>query len=452
MPEEIISKIATKKAPLTESQQSWVDKACSLIDEDRMRQFNRDITSIHSPTGYEKGASKFVVDYLKNQGLESFYQTLDSNSGNAVGKLKGSGSGASLMLYAPIDTHLSAEYEEDVPWVGPELREDMIPTSYIDDNGNVIGLGASNPKGMITALVEAITVIKAANVPLKGDLIAAFAGGGMPMTPAPHAESQNHGLGSGVTHMINRGVTADFCIISKPWWAVFWEEVGMCWFKVSVRGTMGYAGVPRGTPGYRSSLVPAAKVLLALEEWLPQYTEKNTSGQCAPQGHVSALRAGWPYRPAFPSATTEIYVDIRCNPRSSPASVKAQFGEAIEAIRSADSSIEMDWEMFAAYPGASTDPNNWIIHSSMRGWEFAEGRPHEAPPPVSGQTDASAIRNLGIPTARFGMPFPPANAPKEWEGLGGMGFSYIPDLVKVTKAAIYAAIDTCTREKSETIS
>ena len=451
MPEKIISQITTRKVPLTEMQKGWIDQACSLINEERMRLFNRDLTSIHSPTGNEKNASKFVVDHLRGLGLDAKYQAVDKNSGNAIATLKGSGSGASLMLYAPIDTHLSADAEEDVPWVGPQLRPDMMPEGYIDAEGNVIGLGASNPKGMITALVEALTAISEAKIPLKGDLIAAFAGGGMPMTPEPNAESQNHGLGSGVTHMINRGVTADFCIISKPWWAVFWEEVGMCWFKVSVRGTMGYAGVPRGTPGYRSSTVPAAKVMLALEEWLPKYTEKNTSGQCAPQGHISAIKSGWSYRPAFPSATTEIYIDIRCNPRSSPSSVKAQFAEIIETIRSSDPSIQMDWEMFAAYPGASTDPNNWIIHSSMRGWEFAEGKPHEAPPPVSGQTDASAIRNLGIPTARFGMPFPPANSPPEWEGLGGMGFSYIPDLVKVTKAAIYAAIDTCSREKSETL-
>ena len=96
---------------------------------------------------------------------------------------------------------------------------------------------------------------------------------------------------------------------------------------------MGYAGVPRGTPGYRSSTVPAAKVILALEEWLPKYTEKNTSGQSAPQCHISAIQSGWSYRPAFPSATTEIYIDIRCNPRSTPSSVKAQFAEIIETIK-----------------------------------------------------------------------------------------------------------------------
>ncbi|MCE2469360.1 MAG: M20 family metallopeptidase [Dehalococcoidia bacterium] len=444
---KVPTRITTKQAPLSAQQREWVEQACAAIDEERMRAFNRDITAIHSPTGHERAASEFVAAYMREAGFDAFYQGMDEDSGNAVGRVHGSGAGASLMLYAPIDTHLTAD-ADDVPWAGPELRPDMLPQAHVDEGGNVIGLGASNPKGMVTAMVEAAVAVKQAGVPLSGDLLAAFAGGGMPMTPPPH-ERQSHGLGSGVTYMLTHGVAPDFAIICKPWWAVFWEEVGLCWFKVTVRGTMGYAGIPRGVPGYRNSATDAAKVILALEEWLPEYTKRNTSGQCAPQGNISALRAGWPYRPAFPSAVTEIYVDVRCNPRASTADVAAQFGEAIDAIRAADSSLELDWEMFASYPGGSTDPDNWIIHSSMRGWEYAEGRPHEPPPQVSGQTDASAIRNLGIPTARFGMPFPPANAPKEWEGLGGMGFSYIPDLVKVTKAAIYAAVDTCTRPRGE---
>ncbi len=440
--------VEVKKAPLTEQQQAWLRAAVAELDEDRMRQFNLTITGIHSPTGYERKVNEYVVEHLKKIGFDAFYQRVDDLSGNAIGRLHGSGEGPSLMLYAPMDTHINADPAEDVPWVGRELRPDMLPNAYIDENNNVVGLGASNPKGMITALVAAAEAIQRVGVPLKGDLLVAFCGGGMPTFQAPGYPSMNHGMGSGVNYMLTHGVTADFGIISKPWWGVFWEEVGLCWFKVSVRGTMNYAGMPRGIPGWRSSPVAAAKVLLAIEEWLPKYTELVTSGQVAPQGNISTLRGGWPYKVAFPPATTEIYVDVRCSPRAGPPEVRKLFGEAIEAIaRKLD--VELDWEMIASYPGASTDPNNWIVQSSMRGWEFVEGRPNEFPPAVSGQTDASMIRNLGIPLARFGQPFPTPLAPPEWDGLGGMGVSHIPDLVKVAKAAIYAAIDTCTRTRAE---
>lgn len=443
------SSVEVQRVPLSAEQQSWIDRACAEIDEDRMRKFNLDITAIHSPTGYERQVNEFIVEHLRKNGIEAFYQPMDELSGNAVGRLRGSGGGPSLLLYAPIDTHLNADPKEDIPWAARELRPDMLPNAYIDQNNNVIGLGASNPKGMVTALTAATEAIRRAAIPLRGDIVLAFAGGGMPTFQAPDYPGMNHGLGSGVNYMLTHGVTADFGIISKPWWGVFWEEVGLCWFKVSVRGTMNYAGMPRGIPGWRSSPVAAAKVLLALEEWLPKYTKMVTSGQVAPEGNISAVRGGWPYKVAFPPATTEIYLDIRCSPRVPPAEVRAIFATAIEGIRAKLPDVEMDWEMIAAYPGASTDPNNWIIQSSMRGWEFVEGRPNEFPPPVSGQTDASMIRNLGIPLARFGQPFPSPQAPPEWDGLGGMGVSSMPDLVKVAKAAVYAAIDTCSRTRRE---
>ncbi len=440
--------VPVKKAPLDDQQQAWLDAAVAQIDEERMRQFNLAITDIHSPTGYEREVNEWVVNHLNDNGFNAFYQRVDDLSGNAVGRLAGSGEGPTLMLYAPMDTHLEADIDKDLPWAAPELRPDMVPDAYLDEGGNVIGLGSSNPKGMVTALVEAAQAIQLAGVPLKGDLLLAFCGGGMPTFQPPDYPGMNHGMGSGVNYMLTHGVTADFGIISKPWWGVFWEEVGLCWFKVSVRGTMNYAGMPRGIPGWRSSPVAAAKVLLALEEWLPQYSELVTSGQVAPQGNISTLRGGWPYKVAFPPATTEIYLDVRCSPRVGPAEVRKMFADAIAKIAK-DLEVELDWEMIASYPGASTDPDNWIVQSSMRGWEFTEGRPNEFPPAVSGQTDASMIRNLGIPLARFGQDFPAPGAPPEWDGLGGMGFSNIAELAKVTKTAIYAAIDTCTRTREE---
>ena len=45
----------------------------------------------------------------------------------------------------------------------------------------------------------------------------------------------------------------------KPGNAVYHEEPGLCWFKVSVKGTMGYAGMPHGLPRFRSVATTDAK-------------------------------------------------------------------------------------------------------------------------------------------------------------------------------------------------
>ena len=93
-------------------------------------------------------------------------------------------------------------------------------------------------------------------MPLKGDLFVAYAGGGMPVDLAA---SGNRGLSDGVSHLLTRGVHTDFALVMKPGNAVYYEEPGLCWFKVSVKGTMGYAGIPHGLPNFRSSITPAAK-------------------------------------------------------------------------------------------------------------------------------------------------------------------------------------------------
>ncbi len=431
---------------LTTQQQAWYEKACSLIDENRLRQLDFDLTGIHSPTGREREASEYMVRYLSAAGFESWLQPMGETSANAVSRIRGSGGGPSLLLYAPIDTHLEADPAIDVPWVGPELRADMIPKPEIRD-GLVIGLGASNPKAMVATLAEAALVIRQAEIPLTGDLLLAYAGGGMPVDLA----TQNHrGLSDGVFHLLTRGVYADFALVMKPGNAVYHEEPGLCWFKVSVRGTMSYAGIAPGTPGFRSSILPATRVIIALEEWLLRYTERNSSGQVAPRGWISGVHGGWKDRLSFPPATTEIRLDIRCNPRTPPSEVNAQFGVAIQEILSRHPDIELDWEMIASIPGASTDPDDWIIRSAIKAWEAVEGRRHETPRPTSGQTDISTIRNLGIPTARTGWMSTPEKTPEAMrEGLGGMGVACIPDMAVTCKKLVYSVIDTCTRTRED---
>jgi acetylornithine deacetylase/succinyl-diaminopimelate desuccinylase-like protein len=431
---------------LSMDQRAWFEAAVAEIDVNRIRDLNRDITAIHSPTGRERAAAEFMYRYLRNAGLEARYQSMGELSGHAIGRIPGHSNGTSLLLYAPIDTHLEGS-DVDLPWAGTALRPDMV-TPAIERDGLVIGLGAANPKAMVTTLAEAARVIAKVGVPLIGDLIVAYAGGGMPVDL--HGPG-DRGLSDGVAHLLARGAHADYALVMKPGNAVYHEEPGLCWFKISIRGSLGYAGMPHNLPNFRSSIAPAAKLILELEEWLPRYTEANTSGQVAPQGWISAVRAGWRDRVSFPSAVTEIYLDIRCNPRITPSSVRAQLRDALTDIQKRHSDIDLRLETIAALPGASTDPESWIVRSAVRAWEDVEGEPHQEPRRTSGQTDISMIRNLGIPTARTGWVSTPQNAPAELlDGLGGMGICRPADLAITCKKIVYSVIDTCMRSREET--
>lgn len=431
--------------PLTDEQKAWYEAACAKINPGRLKQLLFDLTGHHSPTGAVREAAEFMTGYLSEVGMDASYRPMNANTGNVFAEKRGSGGGASLLLYAPLDTHLEGN-EKDYPWAGPEGFVDLKPEPKMVGDW-VYGLGSSNPKAMVATLTEVATALIEAGVPLVGDLMLASADGGMPVNVP---ERDNAGMSNGVLHLLNRGVAPDFALIMKPWNWVYHEEPGMGWFKLRVHGSFGYAGVPRGTPGFRSSITPAATVITELEQWIIDYAERNTSGVIKPHGWISGIRSGDPQRPAFPPATTEIFFDVRINPRTSPGEVKAQFAAFVAGLKERHPELDLDWEMYGSTPGGTTDPGNWIIQSTKRGWEYVEGRPHGTPDYMAGQTDGAALRRFGIPTARIGWPWPAEGSPLPIaEGLGGMGATYVPDLLPCARKIMYAVIDTLTRKRPE---
>jgi hypothetical protein len=152
----------------------------------------------------------------------------------------------------------------------------------------------------------------------------------------------------------------------------------------------------------------------------------------------------------MPSAVTEIFLDVRINPRTTPGDVRAQFAAFVADLGRRFPALDLDWEMYGSTPGGTTDPSNWIIQSARRGWEHVEGCSHPEPPLMSGQTDGAMLRRYGVPTARIGWPWPPANSPLPLcEGIGGTGATFIPDLMPCARKIMYTIVDTLMRTRAE---
>lgn len=425
-----------KNLPLAQTERAWMERACSEVTEERLARLNMDLVDIPSPMGKERQVAEFAASHMREAGLDAFYQPIDEKQGNAVGRVRGGGGGADLLLYAPLDT-IDTEPEEDGthPYLKPEAHL---------ESGNVTGLGAENPKGYATCVMMAAEAVRRARIPLKGSVIVGLGAGAMPFNKPPYLDRFNAGQGTGCEFMLQQGVRGDFAIIAKPFYFVSWEEAGLCWFRVQVKGIAGYVGVRHLMP-YKNPIVDAAKVIEGLEKWFLEYAEKNSSGLVAPQGVIGALEAGRRYRPTFTPATCDLFVDLRISPRTDPMDVRRQFGEAIARIKSADPGLEVDWQMVLAIPGSRTEPDNWIVQSCMRAWEHVEGKEH--PPPVkhSGATDANTLRRWGIPTARLGLP-PIENA--RTDDLAFMqGVNSVAGMKRLTQCFVYSIVDTCTRER-----
>ncbi len=441
--------LAVAEAPLSHEQERALRAAWAEIDEEALRELAVGMTSIASPTGEEGELARYLVDYMRSRGLDAVYQPIDELQANAVGRYEGHGGGADLLLYAPIDTLTVGREEEDCPWIGPVLRDDMRPEGRVVD-GRVIGLGASNPKGHAACVIAAAVAIAQAGVPLRGSLLVGLGAGGMPTNKLPMARSTRYhvGQGSGCSFMLEQGLHADFAVIAKPGWTVDWEEVGLCWFRVRVHGLFSYVGSRHRIP-YKNPIVDAAKVIEALEAWFPVYARDNSSGLVAPQGNIGAIEGGWGRTASLSPSVCNLLLDLRLSPRTSPMEAKRQFEAAMNEIVARHPDLEVTWQMVLAVPGTSTPPDNWIVQSCARAWEAVEGRSHECARATSGATDANILRHRGIPTARVGMAKLAASGGEEVDFPMGMNAVDPAQMVRLTRLLVRAAIDTCGRNLAD---
>ncbi|KAB2388766.1 zinc-binding metallopeptidase family protein [Actinomadura montaniterrae] len=436
-------------ARLEDHRRELLTEAWAQIKVERLRDLVVGMVDIPSPTGAEAVLAQWLTGRLEDAGLHASYQAIDDEQGNATGRLRGGGTGPDLLLYAPIDTLTVGTAEEDVPWVGPELRPDLCPRAVVEGD-YVMGLGAANPKAHAACVVAAAEAVAAAGIPLTGDLLVGLGAGGMPVNKreVERVRRYNAGQGNGCSFLLEQGFWADYAVIAKPGWATAWEEVGLCWFELSVHGTYHYVGSRHRMP-YRNPIVDAAKVVEGLERWFPQYSAAHTDGLVAPQGHIGSIRGGWTKTAAVSPATCRLRVDLRTNPRSSVNDVRREFGAAIDEIRAAHPGLDVDWELVLAIPGTSTPVDNWVCRASVAAWEQITGRPHEPIADTSGATDANILRLRGIPTARIGMDRIGPGAPLPLDFPSGMNVADVREMERLTRHLVHMIINTCTRERAE---
>ncbi|MBB4683884.1 M20 family metallopeptidase [Amycolatopsis jiangsuensis] len=383
---------------------SVLDAVLAEITAERLREAVHAVTAIPSPTGREAPLARLLAQRLGAAGWAATTQHLDEHQANAAGRLRGSGGGEDLMLYAPIDTFTTGDPDLDVPWIGPELRSDMLPEPR-DEGPFVSGLGASNPKGHAACILVLAEALGRVRPELDGDLVAAFGAGGMPANAveAPGFPARaNTGQGVGCSFLLERGWVTDHAVIAKPGDFVAHEEVGLCWFEVTVPGIHTYAGSRHRLP-YRNPIVTAAEVVTRLEGWLAGYPERHRTGTALPQGIIGSIAGGWERLLAATPAACRIRLDIRIAAGMAPLELKREL-TAFTTRLSAELGTDLGVEMVLAIPGTHTPPDAPVVRGAIAAWEAANGRKHEPVPGNSGATDANILRARGIPTARVGMP------------------------------------------------
>ncbi|HEY0123206.1 MAG TPA: M20/M25/M40 family metallo-hydrolase, partial [Rhizobium sp.] len=146
----------------------------------------------HSQTDGERELARIMASEMEAIGLQSELQPFDNGQRfNAIGRLKGSGGGKSLLFNGHLDTNPVTEGWTVDPWGG-----------LVDDKF-IYGIGVSNMKAGDAAYFCAVKTLLNAGVKLKGDVILTYVVG----------ELQG---GVGTLAAIRNGVKADYFINSEP--------------------------------------------------------------------------------------------------------------------------------------------------------------------------------------------------------------------------------------------
>ena len=418
-------------------------KILAEIDRDELAQLGCDLTSISSPTGQEKALAEFILDWFEANGLKSVRQEVEVERPNAVGILKGDGSGLSLGFNGHMDTSFTGT-AEDLRMVATVEPESELKGSIKD--GKVRGLGISNMKGGIAAFMMAGKALKKSAVGLKGDVVLAAVVGEISRTPiGPWRTKEYRGEGAGTRHLLTHGMHTDYAVVADGSdLNIVWTQTGVVQVKIS---TFGKAEAAWGTKRSAypmekmNAIVKMTKVIDALEKWAEEFEEEyiyqSPTGPLFPKVNIGGIEGGAPYRPNYFPGLCTIYVDVRMPPQVRPVTIKHEMEKTLNGL-----GIEYEMEVYKSLLGHEGKGVEPLVRSAEEVYQylFGEKIKPEAPDRASIWTDTNVYNELGIPAIKIG-PRGRRIGPRNEE---------IEIDVMVKAAQIYAlmALDICSRERN----
>ena len=194
-------------------------------------------------------------------------------------------------------------------------------------------------------------------------------------------------------------------VIAKPGWTVSWEEVGLAWFEVTVRGTHTYVGSRHRLPVPTTRSPAPGVVVRRLERVVPRVRASGTPTAWSRRRASSRRsRGGWERMAAVTPAVCRLRVDLRLGPRHDARAGQARVHAALAdraAARPGRARSSWSWPSPARRP----TPTTGSARSAPAGvgGRRAVGRTRPCSATV-GATDANILRSRGIPTVRVGMP------------------------------------------------
>lgn len=419
-----------------------VDEVLSRIDaaKEDLAEIALALGNTYGPVGNEEPTALRVHEWYREQGMDADFVPMVEGRANVVGRIRGDGTGRSLIFNAHLDTEASGpDYENLMRTADPNL------VGARREGDHLIGHTVQNDRGCMAVQMIAGRAIQQAGAPLRGDLLLKSAAGETGASPVDEYQGMRYeSKGVGTSWLVDHGYRADYAVIAETTdFSASWVQCGATYFKVTCRGRNMYT--PRLIRGetladHPNAVVRAAAVVGAIEDWAIEYqarlTRETSCGTMAPKAQVGAMRGGIPWRPNRSSTYAALYVDVRTVPGQD---VKALHRELTEVVRSVDPGADVEIVMSKAGHAASDEDIEPLIsrirtaHRAVRGEEM----PDKAEPAVvSMWRDTNVYNRVGIPSLTFG----PSRGQAAVQGTGSMELS---NMIEGAKIYALLALSMC---------
>ncbi len=201
------------------------ERALAALDDDMLVQLTQDLVRIRTinPPGDEAKAATFVADWMKRNDMPAeLVSHAEDGRASVVGGLDGQGERRAVLFSGHLDTVPAGDN-----WEHEVLAADI-------DDGKIWGLGTTDMKAGVAAMLMAMRAVKRSGAVLKGNLL--FAG-----TAGEEIESM------GAQELVREQKLDDvgFMVIGEPTGnRVITAEKGVLWLELRAKGQTSHGSLP----------------------------------------------------------------------------------------------------------------------------------------------------------------------------------------------------------------
>jgi acetylornithine deacetylase len=302
------------------------------INNDALVELARGLAQFKSFSGQERECAEWLANYMDDAGMEVELQDVEPGRPNVIGRIRGDGTGASLMFNGHLDIDPVPQGYKHDPWK-LDVRE-----------GKLWGHGLRNMKAGVASMVHAAVAVRRSGLRVTGDLVVAGVVGEL-----------TGGLGT--RNLVERQQLTDLAIVPEPSnMNVRTVHASMFTALIKVRGVAGWLG---GMHRYKTvnAVDKMADVIRALRD-LEFSCTRDPALPGLPRFVISTIVGGigeelllW--RTSYVPDTCLITLEVRMPPQMTVDTAIRDIDRALDAARTMDP--ELDVEVLPP-PAAARDP------------------------------------------------------------------------------------------------